>query len=333
MGDFGSDMVVFILNCLFSMDISKTELVVKHASEIFRFPALGDSVCGLAEKNPSGIGKLSKLVDALNLPIELSITVAVSLLFSEVDSVRTKGTEMIENIMVQMTKAKSFPVNELSFTELLHHVKTSSTVNPKILKEFQMTLTEFCKQNHIPTTRFILLDSLPMYSADPSIDETSSLIQDLEISSSPADFLESIGYSSMNSLSNLKEALSPFTPLREEDVAEIIAMMAATHSDLGSKSKGSDEHKLAVHRTFRASVNPDVHLASPDSAEKSEEDEVTPESWRILVFVQTMIDILPKLDWLSVYRKLDCPRFFLSDQRGLLLLVETYRVARNVVRS
>ena len=53
-------------------------------------------------------------------------------------------------------------------------------------------------------------------------------------------------------------------------------------------------------------------------------------SWKYDVFVSTILESHPRLNWNEVYQNLDLPDFHVPDARGFALLIDVYRLATKV---
>lgn len=124
--------------------------------------------------------------------------------------------------------------------------------------------------------------------------------------------MEDIGYACTSSGASFKELLSQFPKLKEQDVASILGVMSRTHTTTDTSS----EEGIQLYTTF-PSATP---ATTPDTA-------TPPTSWNVNIFVDTIKELYPKLNWPLVIRHLDHPGFLLLDQKGLALIMSIFRKA------
>jgi CCR4-NOT transcription complex subunit 1 len=132
----------------------------------------------------------------------------------------------------------------------------------------------------------------------------------------PSQLIEDIGYSSTVSASALKELLGQFPKLKEQDVALTLGVMSRTHTTTPT-DVSADDAGLPLCTTFPGANAP---AGMPDTI-------ATPTSWNVAVFVDTLKELYPKLNWPLVIKHLDHPGFLLLDQKGLALIMSIYRKA------
>jgi CCR4-NOT transcription complex subunit 1 len=147
------------------------------------------------------------------------------------------------------------------------------------------------------------IEHIPRITPDPNV-----LLTKVANSCRVADLLEDLGYSCCSSIATLKEVLQQFPALREADVASIVALMVRTYSGL------EDSVGLAL-------------FTPGASADGPPEAPVQPQSWNVNVFVDTVKELQPKLNWHAVAKSLDMPGFYIPDQKGFTILLNVFKRA------
>ena len=133
---------------------------------------------------------------------------------------------------------------------------------------------------------------------------SAATLSRLRASVSVADLMEDLGYASAATTENLRLVFGQFASLKPQDVARIIGMMSRTHT-------GLEESAM-------------VHTFSKNSSWNAKPGLKT---WNVNVFVDTVKEMYPKLNWQSVIQGLDHPEFQLYDGRGFALILSVHRRA------
>lgn len=142
-----------------------------------------------------------------------------------------------------------------------------------------------------------------------SADDPNTLLKQIISSLGPAQVMQELGYISCQDSDALKILLRQFgRNLDESKVAKMIGMMASTHTGLDESMPKAIQDICGSHSS----------QLSTDASE-----------WKLDVFVQTVSQMNPKLDWDLILECLDYPEFSVQDSQGFDLLVKTYHIATN----
>lgn len=153
-----------------------------------------------------------------------------------------------------------------------------------------------------------------------------SLSSEISRACSPADVLLETGYSACSSKEDFKKFLSQFEELTERDVARMIGTLVQTNFVIEPNSRIS--FPLNSASSYSQSVKNDASLTEflkDDDQRKSdsvseENLEHAPNNWDIDVFISTIIENNPNLDWKIVCDEFDYPEFYVPNKAALIML-------------
>jgi CCR4-NOT transcription complex subunit 1 len=157
------------------------------------------------------------------------------------------------------------------------------------------------------TTESILLNSQNIFKS--SIMDTSWSKMVLEI-----------GYAFTSSTEECKSHLMKAggRDVSAQDVAKIISLMCQTHTNLSDSSINLP--------TPNAFWSLSASTQGNDAEKKDKLTTIDNSSWKPDIFVQTLKEVVPNLNWKEVCWALDHPEFMIKDRAGLNLLVTTIRL-------
>eukprot|EP01018_Ginkgo_biloba_P022479 Gb_12251 [translate_table: standard] len=138
-----------------------------------------------------------------------------------------------------------------------------------------------------------------------TVEASDEILTQLEKSSNVADVMEELGYGCTIDGPHCKSFLSLFSPLDEKTVSKIISMVVRTHTGL--------EDAQGTHATFCTAL---CNSSTTDSSWLS--------SWNIDVLLDSIKQLAPEINWLSVMENLDHVGFYLPDQKALSLLMSIH---------
>eukprot|EP00250_Pteridium_aquilinum_P021342 c25093_g1_i1 orf=270-7661(-) len=149
-------------------------------------------------------------------------------------------------------------------------------------------------------------DAISKSSCPISLD----LMEQLDNAVEASDIMEELGYNCTVGVAQCKEFLSFYSPLNEDSIARIIAMIARTHTGLedGHGSFGT------FFGAFSGSASVDGSWAA--------------NTWNIEILVDSIKDAqAPGTDWGLVVDKFDHEGFYLPDQKAFNILIGIYAMA------
>ncbi|RUP46545.1 hypothetical protein BC936DRAFT_146826 [Jimgerdemannia flammicorona] len=126
--------------------------------------------------------------------------------------------------------------------------------------------------------------------------DTQNDMSEAEQHSTLSKNMQELGYSCCTSVSSIKDVFDRVGgEIQEQDVAQVLGMMARTHTDLGADGSGSDQ------------------------------------TWDVEVFVTALNETqAPNLDWVKVMENLDYEHFVIFDAKGLEIVTEAFRKSPKV---
>eukprot|EP01113_Clastostelium_recurvatum_P016806 TRINITY_DN1971_c0_g1_i2.p1 TRINITY_DN1971_c0_g1~~TRINITY_DN1971_c0_g1_i2.p1 ORF type:complete len:2308 (-),score=670.74 TRINITY_DN1971_c0_g1_i2:313-7236(-) len=121
--------------------------------------------------------------------------------------------------------------------------------------------------------------------------------------------MEELGPTCTSSAAMLRDTLEPFPKLKEKDVAMLLGMMARRSA---SNEPQEDASVLPLVTNFT--------IPTPTA-------DATTTSWNAQVFVDTIRELYPRLNWAQVIRGLDHPGFLIHDPSSLVFIAQAYKRA------
>jgi CCR4-NOT transcription complex subunit 1 len=352
---YGQDAYVYLICCLVEQidfrdvkglkDQLKMQLLKEEMGHLSKQPNFTSVICQAFESVDSLQDDFISLFSkCLKLALPQEILLALGLAYAAAPSVQAQGLVPINLPLVThistgvrylksklpeltLNNTKSLPENVMH--NLLYFLKTHEAFakqKPYLMKALQklqpsnsIALSPLTPQS--PTSEDLLAcDFKRDFSADSS-SYLSPLLARTQAAPHPAQLMEDIGCSCCASVTVLKDLLQQFPKLKEQDIALMLGTMARTHTTevtnmaTGNQWAGAEEGAVfPLYTSF-------------SSAHDEGKEFKDLKSWDASVFVDTIKELYPKLNWATVIKHLDHPGFLLTDQKGLALIATIYRKA------
>ena len=144
---------------------------------------------------------------------------------------------------------------------------------------------------------------------------------------SVVDFIQEIGYGFTSSPDECRNAMLNFNPsikdmLSPSNVARILGMMARTHNNLNADWQVFINPLILIKQNFFQ--NKSQNLKYPNE-NWNENKELTGNTWNADVFVLTVQEMAPKLQWKDVVKEFDHAEFVVRDRLALKLIVHAMK--------
>lgn len=323
---FGTDVLVYALYLALkdlanpgsgsspTLKQSIVQSFVQGFGEKQKLPLLLLRAVSAIQKPPEGF--LQSVLKMLKLPLDSELHLLIGLCSAVLDAQQAEAMALLKGRLETLgTNKEALTLPLSTFHSLLSFVQLWPSV---FSEEEEAALLEVIKKAH-PTSgtsslMFPLLQKsrashvIPVADAAPSRltkrSSSSSLSTKMRGAVGVAELMEDLGYASAATPENLKVVLAQFPALKPSDVARIIGMMSRTHT-------GLDESAM-------------LHTFSKNSTWNAKPGLKT---WNVNVFVDTVKELYPKLNWQTVIQSLDHPEFQLNDSRGFGLILAAYRRA------
>jgi len=334
-----------LLRCLFShLDLSvegiknlskdnlQVQLLIQECAALLTKPALISNLC-YAIDNPLHQQKTLKpsnqllpyISKALRLSPVQEVTFGLALLHSSnSDTVvcathflKQKLPELIRTYTNSDTANTSLPEGGLHDTtpEVLNLILKSLFgpgetlgVTPETKEVFLKNLRRDFPRELVPV---VLAPLLYSYSSDLPMDklnQDSSNMANTMLDTTLADLVMEIGYGFTNSVDECRNHLVTMGAgsMTAGAVARVLSMMVRSHTGLNN--------------AFWAGTT------DPAPPKDKPPEPPQPSGWNVEVFVQTLKDMVPSLQWNDVILELDISEFIVKDRQGLSLLFTTLRL-------
>ncbi|CAG8526473.1 8493_t:CDS:10 [Ambispora leptoticha] len=266
---------------------------------------------------------LNRFLDQVGLnPVE-KVSLSISLLSATKKEIEEKAGEIITNNFDSLVEALKDPsIQKNTSDQQLHHLlvffksyqaESLSIATQQLDAPAEAARSKFVSKP-VPSVLFPLLNNNKEITAS---DFTQVKMDDITASPpanpnvSLAKVMSDMGYSCCESPTAVRNLLAQFdvtSPdsgniIRESDVAQVLGMMAGMPTE--------------SQNTGNMPWNP--------NAEASEAQRK--ESWDVETFVNTLIELQPHLSWVKIYQELDYPELFISDIKGLDILLKGFKTA------
>jgi len=316
---YGHDAFLYLLRSLVSnidfrdpkpKDQTKLQLLHQEIVQLVKQPNFASCICQAIEAiehlQEDFVSNFSK---ALKLSPQHELLIALGLAHSVDPNIKQEGLKFLKNKVadLQLATLKVLPDNVLH--TLLYVLRTEG-----LSKQAQSVIKGMQKATPVSQTVAPLLsegadvniaNSKEAYIRDSK--KPDALVTEIAGMCHISSMMEDIGYSCCESAVSFKDLLSQFPELKEADIAQIIGVMARTHTVL--------EGGVALYKDFP----PTTDFSVSDKA-----DQVA-KSWNLNVFIDVMKEMYPKLSWPLVVKQLDHPNFQVPDPKGLALIMGVYR--------
>ncbi|XP_068669588.1 uncharacterized protein [Aristolochia californica] len=257
---------------------------------------------------------LSDLSNAMNLTTPEKIGVGLAFSDSENLDVRVKGqnfcmtcieelcanpavmtsNEQIQNIFIFLSRSQGLAKYVDSFTKMLSLQQLKEGTPCVLSPMLPNDLFEVNSLRHLDLF-FELKD-----------EDFDVLLQEIEAEISMADIVKELGYGCTVNSSQCKQILSLFLPLNEVILSRIVSTIVRTHAGL--------EDGQNTYSTFCSA------LGWGSSTESSWLN-----SWSVDVLADSIKELAPETNWISVMENLDHEGFYLPDEGAFSVLMSIYK--------
>ncbi|OWM64897.1 hypothetical protein CDL15_Pgr028614 [Punica granatum] len=207
-----------------------------------------------------------------------------------------KSVEQVQSILMFLHRSEDLRKHVDSFMQML------SLVQPKDDPLF--IIAPFLSDELRETDTFRNLDEL----FDGKYDEFDAMLEEMEKEISMGDVIKELGYGCTVNDLQCKEILSRFSPLNEVTIARLLGTIARAHVGL--------EDSQTTASTFSMALGGSAWSDFP-----------LPSSWNVQILVDSIKQLAPGTNWISVVENLDHDGFFLPNEEALSFLMSVYRCA------
>lgn len=284
-------------------------IVIRH---LVHQPNFSTIFCEAVREFPFSEALLEDLSEALKLSLLEQIGLGLALTDAESSDWQQEGHNFCQKKIVELYQSPSAVASEAIIDQILlflYEREGLSTHIPAFMKAMSVL------QPHAHTSLLLMpllqdevneVDCLRRFDAVSSSSSISTdVMGQLDNAVEAADILEELGYSCTIGTTQCKEILALFPPLHESNVAQIIGMVARTHTGL------EDSH--GAYGTFCVAFSGSAPAESMGST-----------TWNVDVLIESIKDLAPGINWGTVVDNFDHEGFYLSDQKAFNLLMEIY---------
>ncbi|KAK4801597.1 hypothetical protein SAY86_022084 [Trapa natans] len=210
--------------------------------------------------------------------------------------VALKSIEQIQNVLMFLHTSEGLCKLVDSFMQML------SLVHPKDYPLFM--IAPFLSDELLENDTFGNLDMLFVGECE----DFDAILAEMKEQTSMGDIIKEIGYGCTVNDLQCKEILSWFSPLNEITISRLLGTIARTQVGLQENHHASSTYCMA----FGGSALSDIP---------------SPSSWDDQVLVDSIQQLAPGINWISVAENLDHEGFYLPDESALSLLMSVYHRA------
>lgn len=257
---------------------------------------------------------LAELSRALKLSLLHQISLGLAVFEAPDLGWRREGIKFLEAKVAEVQASKP-KVPEVLLHRLLTFVAQHSSLSGSQSRTVLRTIISQQANKEVPLSLWPIqyddvheVNSLRDFYQEAS-PNTDALMARLNSSASHGKVVEELGYTCTGSKAHLKEVLSLLPTLDETSAAQLVAMMARTHSGL--------EDNSASYSSLISALGGGQHSVP----------EVPPSTWSYEVAVDAIREVVPQINWVEAMRRLDQPDFMLPDQQSFLFLLQLFHKA------
>ncbi|KAL6040721.1 CCR4-NOT core subunit cdc39, partial [Balamuthia mandrillaris] len=321
---YGHDAYLYLLRCLVEQidvkdykiqkDHPKIQLLHQQTLELSKQPNFASVVLQAMAGMEFREDFLTRFCKHLKLPLAQEVLLALGAAQASEAGVLQEGKRFLRSKISEVAQHPSALPPEVLY-ELLFFVRTKdgfSKHRTNLLRALQKQGPSYIKS--LPSTLALLITETEVdMTSDQSFDrnlmtgafeEQQSLVSAITAACHPSELMEDLGYSCCQARSpgSFKEFLRQFPAITEREVAQMISLMVRTRTGLGEGKE-------------------------PTSPTSSTNEKDRPQTWNTGVFVSTIKEMFPNLDWPLVIRNLDLPDFEVEDTKALAMVLSIYKKA------
>lgn len=339
---YGEDVHLFLLRCLFEeidfhdaksgKDQPKIQLLSQEIVDLCSRPntdptsrpSFASIVCRALETTAISSDFFAEAAQILQLPLHQQALLALAFAQSVDEKVQIEGLKFFKAKLGELMDPSGPRLPPEVLHELLFFVRTTESLTfrqkAQLAQSLQLLYPDAFKDMSLSALTYNVSGVNSRRTFAASEEETARAISTIQSMCHPSDLLQDAGYSICDSPQRLREVLGQFPNLNEADIAKIIAMMARTHTGLSD-----DQNSTLADVLHSAIAGPSDKKTKAEDKQKARKDQ--PQTWNVELFVNTILERYPRLNWLEIYRSFDFPEFYIPDKRGLEVLFESFRTA------
>mmetsp|Transcript_2543 Transcript_2543/g.3674 ORF Transcript_2543/g.3674 Transcript_2543/m.3674 type:complete len:2114 (+) Transcript_2543:96-6437(+) len=307
---YGEDVRSFFLRCLLDNidfidqkavnDTLKIQLVSQELSEMMTKSNFVSLLCKAIDISKFSEGFLLRFTKVLKLPLAHQISVSLALSLGEDAKVAEQSRQFLLSKLSEAYGNLKPPPPPAVAEQLLSFLQRQKEISEEKWEDYFLDFYPNLRTKAVEKTNKL------RQMTGKSIFSTKEPMGTFTL----AMTISSMGPSSMQSKEALKKILSNWGRRHQpEDIAHLIGMMTEiTH-------KGGDRIE------FRELIK----IMDLNPKAKASGDIITPDSWNIRVFVDTIQELFPRHIWHDIYQKFDYPEFYISEKKGFSLLVDIFK--------
>ncbi|KAG8083808.1 hypothetical protein GUJ93_ZPchr0010g10249 [Zizania palustris] len=203
------------------------------------------------------------------------------------------SNDQIHDIVVFLHQADGLSKHMDSFTNIISLLK---------VKERPFFVPDPIKEGNAQPTIYSRHMELYIDSLD---DDFDSLLSEIGKEISMAGIITELGYGCTANVAHCKQILSLFEPLDDMGVSKLLGAVVCTRIGLGE-----------VHNTYS------IFMSAFGSSQSSDTSQFT--AWNIDALVDSINEIAPRTNWITVMENLDHDGFCIPDEAAFCLLMSIY---------
>ncbi|KAM5554755.1 hypothetical protein ABKV19_022924 [Rosa sericea] len=205
------------------------------------------------------------------------------------------SSEKIQNIVMFLQRSEGLSKHVDSFMQILSLLQLKDDENSFVLSPLL--------SDELRDANFLRNKDLFRESGENDFD---AILAEMEKEMSMGDIMKELGYGCTVDSSQCKEILSLFLPLNEITISKILGTIACTHAGLEDNQNTFSTFRLALGY----STSSDLPMLN---------------TWNIDVLVDTINQLAPDTNWISVIENLDHEGFYIPNQEAFSFFMSVYQ--------
>lgn len=201
---------------------------------------------------------------------------------------------------------------------------TNFNLSDVVFNKFTKKLCRDFPRDHVPLilTPLLYLEESEV-STEAVLSNSQNIFKSSIMDTSWSKLIIEVGYAFTASVQECREHLMKGggRDVGAAEVAKMISLMCQTHTNLSDSSIN-----LPTPNAFWPSSSQANDPASTAASSKEKTTTIDNPSWKCDVFVQSLKEVVPNLNWKEVCLALDHPEFVIKDRVGLNLLITIFRL-------
>lgn len=308
---YGDDARLCLLLCLVEeidfhdpqnqKDQYKVALLLQELGELSSQPNFTSIVCRALHSSVLANDFFGSFVKVAKLPFSQALLIALGLVESADKKQKDEGLKFLKAKMQDMTEFNSEQLSENVLSQLIYFVRETEEIPGKQKLSFLTALEQ------LNPKRFAMASLTPVVRDEPEVSDVNALpnsdavfplVSSLQSQCRAAALMQDLGFGVCETVDSFKEFLTPFT-LTSHNVAEMILAMARTNDH-----QGPEDDALLSGILSSSSADASELTLEPNDSKVSESKRLETH-WNTDVFVQTITELYPSLNWLEVFSSFD----------------------------